>query len=401
VRRLVDAALAHLDRYHAEPAGDPLRRPTPPERATEFGAARDRLLEQEVRPALARYRHVLAEDMRRFGRHDDRPGLAWLPEGDSAYAALSRAHTTTGHSPDHLHQVGLDVIEALREEYAEVGMRVFGTGDRTEIFRRLTTDPALRWKNGDELLAGARNTIARAEAAAPKWFGALPEIPCDVQPVPDVEAPGAPFAYYFQPPLDGARPGVYYANTHNAHERDRFVSEVTAFHEAVPGHHLQLALAVERTDLPPLRRLCDVNAAIEGWALYAERLADEMGLYSDGVARLGMLAMDSMRAGRLVVDTGLHARGWSRQRAVDFLRDTTPMSDLEISNEVDRYIAYPAQALSYMVGRLEIQRMRRESERRLGSAFDLRAFHDLILGNAPLPLDVLEKAVSGHYGVTA
>jgi uncharacterized protein (DUF885 family) len=212
--------------------------------------------------------------------------------------------------------------------------------------------------------------------------------------VPENEAPGAPMAYYVWPSLDGQRPGIYFANTDRATERDRFVSEVTAFHEAVPGHHFQITIAQELAHLPMFRRLVMPNAYAEGWGLYTERLAEEMGLYSGDVYRLGMLAMDSMRAGRLVVDTGMHAKGWSRAQAVAYLRENTPMADLDINNEVDRYIAYPGQALSYMVGRLEIQRVRRAAEESLGSRFDIRAFHDVVLGNGPLPLAVLDEVVT-------
>jgi uncharacterized protein (DUF885 family) len=337
---------------------------------------------------------VLAGEIAPHGRPDDRPGLCFLPGGDATYAALTRVHTTTDRSPEDLHRVGLDLAEQLRAQYADLGAKVFGTTDQVEIFRRLATDPGMRWRDGDELIASARAAIERAEAALPHWFGVLPDQRCEVRPVPAAEAPGAPLAYYFQPPLDGSRPGVYYANTDQAQDRNRFLSEVTAFHESVPGHHLQLALAIQRTDLPPLRRLADVNATIEGWALYAERLAEEMGLYSDDVARLGMLAMDSTRAARLVVDIGLHAKGWSREDAVTYLRENTPLSAVEIGSEVDRYIAYAGQALSYMVGRLEIDRIRAETRRRLGAGFDLRAFHDVVLGNCPLPLGVLDRVLS-------
>lgn len=244
------------------------------------------------------------------------------------------------------------------------------------------------------MLASARNAIDRAEAEVPTWFGITPGQRCQVRPVPTAEAPGAPFAYYFSPSLDGTRPGVYYANTHLVEQRYRFTSEATTFHETLPGHHLQLTIAIERTDLPLLRRVADINAFIEGWGLYSERLADEMGLYTDDLARLGMLTMDSMRAGRLVVDTGLHALGWSRHQAVQFLRQHTPMAALEIDSEVDRYIALAGQALSYMVGRLEIQRIRDDASRRLGPGFDIRAFHDLVLGGGALPLSVLDTVVS-------
>ncbi|WP_091449725.1 DUF885 domain-containing protein [Actinokineospora iranica] len=395
VRRLVDAAVAHLDRYLTSPvATDPLLAQKLVGEDNGFAAERERVVSEIVRPAFARYRAALADEIAPHGRADDRPGLCALPGGDAAYAALSRVHTTTDLTPEELHQTGLDLIAALREEYAELGARVFGTQDQTEIFQRLISDPDLRWRDGDELLEHARAAIERAEAAAPGWFGRLPGQRCRVEPVPAAEAPGAPAAYYMPPSLDGLRPGVYYANTDRAHERDRFLAEVTAFHEAVPGHHFQLTLAMELAELPLLRRLADVNAYVEGWGLYTERLAEEMGLYSDDVARFGMLAMDSMRAGRLVVDTGLHAKGWSRDQAVAYLRENTPLSVLEIGNEIDRYIAYPGQALSYMVGRLEIQRIRAAAQARLGDRFDIRAFHDLILGGGPLPLTVLDEVVA-------
>jgi uncharacterized protein (DUF885 family) len=398
VRRLVDSAVDHLDRYLADPAADPLLTPATEGPDRHFVAERALLVEKAVRPAMEKYRQVLAEELQPAARSDSKPGLCWLPDGDAAYAALSRVHTTTDRTPDELHQLGLDVIAGLRDEYAEIGSRVFGTANQAEIFHRLATDPAMRWSNSEELLAHARAAVARAEEEMPKWFGILPRQRCEVLPVPPAEAPGAPFAYYFQPSLDGRRPGVYYANTFRAHERDRFLSEVTAFHEAIPGHHLQLTIAIERTELPLLRRLADINATIEGWALYTERLADEMGLYSDDVARLGMLAMDSMRAGRLVVDTGLHAKGWTRDQAIAYLRENAPLSIVEIGREVDRYIAYAAQALSYMTGRLEIQRFRAEAEQRLGALFDIRAFHDLVLRNAPLPVGVLDEVVASWNG---
>ncbi|GGS17592.1 DUF885 domain-containing protein [Actinokineospora fastidiosa] len=396
VRRLVDNAVAHLDRYLAD-GPDPLLTQAMPGEDRGFEAERERVVAEVVRPAFARYRQALVDEIAAHGRPDDRPGLCALPDGDAAYARMVRVHTTTDRTPDELHQTGLDIIAGLREEYAELGAKVFGTRDQAEIFRRLIEDPALRWSSAEELLNHARACIERAEAVAPQWFGRLPSQRCQVEAVPANEAAGAPAAYYMQPSMDGLRPGVYYANTHEAEKRDRFLSEVTAFHEAVPGHHFQLTIALE-LDLPLLRRIADVNAYTEGWGLYTERLAEEMGLYSDDVARIGMLAMDSMRAGRLVVDTGLHAKGWSREQAVAYLRENTPLSAVDINAEVDRYIAYPGQALSYMVGRLEIQRIRREAEARLGERFDIRGFHDVVLGNGMLPLSVLDEVVRGWQG---
>ena len=400
VRRLVDAAMAHLDRHLADREGDPLLRPPAAPADAAFEAERGRLVADFVRPALARYRGVLGT-LATSARPDDRPGLCWLPDGEAAYAALSRVHTTTRRTPGELHAIGLEVIAGLREEYAQLGERVFGTADQEEIFRRLATDPAMRWTDGEELLAHARATITRAEAEMANWFGVLPGRPLKVRPVPASEAPGAPFAYYHQPPLDGSRPGIYFASTYQADQRDRFISEVTAFHEGIPGHHLQLSIAIEQTQLPLLRQLADINATIEGWALYSERLADEMGLYSDDIAKLGMLAMDSKRAARLVVDTGIHAMGWTRDQAIDYVRQNTPAGALETSEEINRYIGYPAQALSYMIGRLEIQRFRAEATHRLGSAFDIRSFHDLLLTSGPLPLDVLDGLVSAWPGRAA
>ncbi|HWC83704.1 MAG TPA: DUF885 domain-containing protein [Pseudonocardiaceae bacterium] len=395
VVHLVDAAIKHIDRYLADPQHDPLRTPVPPEGAlADFTTRRDEVLADTVRPAFARYRDMLAAEVLPVARPSDRPGLHYLAEGAATYQAMIAVNTTTDRTPEDLHATGLAIIDSLAREYAEIGRRVFGTDDLQEIFRRLRTDPALRWDSGEELLAAARAAIERAEAAAPGWFGRLPGQRCQVRAVPDNEAPGAAAAYYMQPALDGSRPGVYFANTHRVTERFRQEAESTAFHEAVPGHHFQLTIALELTDLPLLRRIADVNAYIEGWGLYSERLADEMGLYSDDIARLGMLTADSMRAGRLVVDTGIHAKGWTRAQTIDYLRQNTPMSEVEIEAETDRYIASPGQALSYMVGRLELQRLRGVAERALGERFDIRAFHDLVLGNGPLPLSVLEEVVS-------
>jgi uncharacterized protein (DUF885 family) len=393
VAHLVRAAIAHLDRYLADPAGDPLLRAAPPADHPSFAEDRERVLAEVVRPAFARYRDALAAELTPAGRPPERSGLCWLPEGEAMYAGLSRAHTSTGRLPDELHRTGLDLIARLTGEYAEIGERVFGVTDQPTIFDRLRNDPALRWRDGEELLASARAVIERAEAEAPNWFGRLPSSPCRIEPVPPAEAPGTPAASYTRPSLDGLRPGTYFANTYQAEQRSRVTSEATAFHEAVPGHHVQQTIALELTDLPMLRRIADVNAYSEGWGLYCERLADEMGLYSGDLARLGMLTLDSMRASRLVVDTGIHARGWSRQQAIDYMMVNTPMPPLEIVAEVDRYIAVPGQALSYMVGRLEIQRIRAAAAERLGERFDVRAFHDLVLAGGPLPMTVLDGVV--------
>ncbi|NGY62626.1 DUF885 domain-containing protein [Lentzea sp. NEAU-D13] len=373
MRRHLQTATTRLERFLASPAQ---------EWEGEFSG--------EIRTAIAGYRDVLASTE---GRSDDQPGLCWLPEGEQNYANLVRNYTTASYTPDELHRLGLDLIAGLREEYAEIGSRVWGTRDVPEIFHRLRTE--LLWAGEDEMVAHAVEAIARAEAEAPNWFGRMPAVGCQVRPVDEAERQTAAIAFYQPAPVDGSRPGTYWLNPLGATERSRTLSEVTAFHEAVPGHHYQLTVAAE-TDLHNMRRFAFIEAYLEGWGLYTERLADEMGLYSSDEQRFGMLSLDAMRAGRLVVDTGLHAFGWTRQQAVDFLRENTVMTEPEINSEVDRYIETPGQALAYMVGRLEIQRVRAEAAARLGDRFDVREFHDLVIGLGPVPLSVLDQQVTAR-----
>jgi uncharacterized protein (DUF885 family) len=375
----VAAAIADLDAYLADPAADPLA-----------GADRERLLETLVRPAFAGYRALLYDELAPRGRSDDRPGLCWLPDGAATYAALAAMHTTTARPPEELHRTGLGLIEALAEEYVELGGPLFGVRTAGEVHERMRT---LRFTTEAEILAVCRAAMDRAEAAAQSVLGRLPAHPCGLEPVPALRAASASSAAYAPGPLDGSRAGVFHINTNRPAERDRCVVEANVFHETVPGHHVQISLAQELTGVPLLRRVAWVNSYMEGWALYSERLADELGLYSDGIARLGMLANDSMRSARLVVDTGLHHYGWSRQRVVDYLRANTVMSEVEIQSETDRYIESPGQALSYMVGRLELRRIRDGAAQALGTAFDLRAFHDVVLGGGPLPMAVLDEVV--------
>jgi uncharacterized protein (DUF885 family) len=392
VRRRVAAALTAIDDYLANPAGDPLRRPPLHD---SRDAERDRLLADVVRPAFRAYRQVLSEEIAPHSRDDDRPGLCWLPGGEANYVALAHTHTTTRHTPEELHRIGLDLLERLDEEYATMGSGVFGPSTAEQVRQRMRADPAMRWDSAEAMLASARATIHRAEQAAPRWFGLIPAQRCGLDATPSDHAPHTSAASYLPGALDGSRAGTFYLNTYRATERDRWVVEANAFHEAVPGHHFQITLAQHLTELPALRRFAWINSYFEGWALYCERLADEIGLYSGDVARLGMLANDSLRAARLVVDTGLHAFGWSRDRVVDFLREKTVMNEVEVQQETDRYIEDPGQALSYMVGRLEIQRLRATAEAELGDGFDIRAFHDLVLGGGPLPMDVLDDVVRG------
>ncbi|ONI83541.1 hypothetical protein ALI22I_34195 [Saccharothrix sp. ALI-22-I] len=339
-------------------------------------------------PGVREYRDALAADVLPHGREDDRAGVCWLPDGEQLYASAARRHTTTGRTADELHRMGLEVLDGLAAEYATLGKEVFGTSDVSEVFTRLQNGP--RWRDGAEMVAAARAIVRKAEAAAPQWFRQVPEEKCVVRTYPD-GTPAATPPSYLMGAVDGSRPGTYSVNP--AQLSGKHNAEALAFHEAVPGHHFDGATRMARTDLSVWRRTAGVSAFAEGWALYAERLADEMGLYSDSLARLGMLTFDSMRAGRLVVDTGLHAFGWSRARAVEFLLANTPMAPDLVESEVDRYLANPGQALAYMVGRLEIQRLRRDAETRLGDAFDVRDFHEVVLSEARVPLSTLADLV--------
>jgi uncharacterized protein (DUF885 family) len=353
-----------------------------------------------IRPAYARMVATLTDRLLPVARDDEHCGLAWIDDGPAIYATLVAQHTTLDLSPDEIHAIGMEeVTEKLPAEYAEVGGRLFGISDPARILDRLRTDPALRYRAGDEVLADARDAFEDASAAMGDWFGRLPKAPCSIEVVPDFLAPDSPSAYYFPPPGDGSRSGIYYVNTDKPENKARYETASIAFHEAIPGHHLQLAIAVELDHLPSFRRFSLGNTAyVEGWGLYAERLADDMGLYDDDLELIGMLAADSIRACRLVVDTGMHALGWSRSKAIEFMAANTPVSVDEVTIEVDRYIGMPAQALAYKLGQREILRLRDASRAALGARFDVKQFHDVVLGSGAVALPVLVDLVDAWAG---
>ena len=245
----------------------------------------------------------------------------------------------------------------------------------------------------EQVEATARDALARASAAMPRFLGRLPRTSCEVKRIEPHEEKDAPIAYYRQPAVDGSRPGAYYVNTYHPETRPRFESESLAFHEAVPGHHVQIALAQEMSYVPAFRKHLGVTAFVEGWGLYAERLADELNLYSSPLTRMGRLSMEAWRAARLVVDTGIHALGWSRADAVRFLLENTTMAANNIENEVDRYIGWPGQALAYKLGELEILRLRTKAQHALRARFDLGRFHDVVLGNGAVSLPALSREI--------
>jgi uncharacterized protein (DUF885 family) len=399
----VRAAVRQLDTYLASPvADDPLLHPPPPA-GTDARSFRERLAEVvagSVRPAMARYRDLLAGPVLERARPDDRCGLAHVPGGEAVYRAAVRRHTTTDRDPAQLHQLGLDLVAGLAEEYRELGARVLGTADMDQVLHRLREDPALRFATAAEILASGRDALERATAALPAIVGRVPRAPCRVDEMSAYEAEDAVLGYYQPAAADGSHPGVHWLNTSAPATRTRYEYEALAFHESVPGHHLQFALAQELEELPRFRRFGYVTAFSEGWALYTERLADEVGLYSGDLERFGMLSFDSWRACRLVVDTGLHQLGWSRDQAIDYLLANSALTRTNVENEVDRYVAMPGQALAYMVGRLELVRLRELAQARLGGRFDLRVFHDLVLGTGGVPLTVLAEVVDERLAGT-
>ncbi len=390
--RGVRAAMAQIDKVLASAELSGLQRSLDDADDT-FAGDQDRLIESSVRPAIEQYRAFLMDEALPVGRPDDKPGLCWFPGGDEAYRMLIRAYTSGAHTPEELHATGVAITERLREEFAEVGTRLWGTNDVADIHSRLRNDADLRYASSEEIVASAIDVVRRAELAAPEWFGVVPSVACAVEPVPAALADGSAPAYYFTGALDGSRVGTYFVNATKPHERFRHLAEAIAFHEAVPGHHFQLTIAQERVDGHMVFSVFGDMASAEGWGLYAERLADEMGLYSSDLTRMGMLSADGWRAARLVVDTGLHAMGWSRQDAIDWMTSHVPMGQLEIESEVDRYVSRPAQALCYLVGRLELDARRRESADRLGERFSVRDFHDLVLRTGPVALPALASAV--------
>jgi len=390
VARSVQAAIDQLDIVLGTADLAALRRVVGDDDA--FEAEQDRLIEHEVAPALRTYRAVLADEMLPAGRDDDHPGLSWLAGGDEMYRATIRYSTSTNRSAEELHALGLRIIDQLNREFAEVGQRIWGTSDVAAIHERLRTDPALRYDSSEEIMETAISTVHRAEAAAPAWFGVIPDSACVVEAVPEAMAANSPAAYYYPGALDGSRSGTYFILTTEPTKRFRHLAEAVAYHEAVPGHHFQLTIAQQSGGHLVHQLLWDVTTA-EGWGLYAERLADEMGLYSNDVARLGLFSTDAWRASRLVLDTGLHAMGWTRAQAIEWMGRHAPISEVEIIAEVDRYIAMPGQALSYMVGRIEIERLRALSTETLGERFNVRDFHDMILRCGPVPPPALSAAV--------
>ena len=353
-----------------------------------------------VYPADGAFLKVLKDDY--LAETRDEPGLWSAPRGDVLYRILTRSWTTLDLDPREVHRIGMDelrTIDAARRKIAAAA----GAADPKEYRARLDADPANTPGSKEELLDRAREDIERAMAIAPRFFGTLPKASCEVKAVEEFKEKDAPFAYYFAPATDGSRGGTYYANGYDLPSRKYTKLATTTYHEAVPGHHFQIALEQENPNLSTFRRLgarIVGGSYVEGWGLYSEKLADEMGLFRDDAERFGMLDAVAWRAARLVVDTGLHALRWTRQQSIDFLLQTG-LSETDAAIETDRYIAWPGQALTYMIGCREIEKLRRELTARDGSRFDLRAFHDAVLAHGSLPLATLSRELPNWVATPA
>ncbi len=323
-------------------------------------------------------------------------GLAALPEGAKCYDALIEFHTDTKLTASEIHDLGMAELQGIQREMVEVGAATYGTQDMAVIVERMNSAPENFYRSKEHVLDFARATIGRAKEAMPRFFGRLPATDVEVVSMPAESSSTPNDAYYREGSRREQRPGRYYIGTKEAETTSLISGESTAFHEAIPGHHFQLTIADELPARPEYLRSMWSTAFVEGWALYGERLADEAGLYSTPAARFGMLGWQAVRAARLVVDTGLHAKGWTREQAVTFFMESTPMKREEAEGQIDRYISYPGQALAYTIGQKKITELRKKAERELGARFDIRAFHDAVLGSGTIKLQVLEAIVDEH-----
>jgi uncharacterized protein (DUF885 family) len=404
VAPLVEQAIGWADTILAQPGLGPSVSPRPPagwDQAEEWELQRRTVAEDVVKPALARWVATITELLPR-ARPSGQAGLVHLPGGAEDYARAIRVYTTLPLGPEELHQTGLDQIAELEARAVELGAGLGlsgpglsgpGLSGLDEVFA------AIRDSSGQippaEAIRQATIAVRRAEARAAEVFPAPLPPPCDVTPMPEVVAASGAAPHYSPPRLDGGRPGTFWFNTERPTAGTGWDIEAVAFHEAVPGHHLQLSRLQLLSELPALQRQRSITAFSEGWGLYAEQLAGETGLYTDDRARLGAISASLMRAARLVVDTGIHAFGWSREQALEFMVAHVPMPPEFLAGEIDRYVVMPGQALAYLTGKLEILRLREEARKRLGPAFSLPAFHAAVLDHGSLPLPALAGNIAG------
>jgi uncharacterized protein (DUF885 family) len=368
------------------PFGSPSARDKMPEFQQEFAA----LVARAINPATKRYADFLEQEYLPAAR--EATPVSANPNGAACYDASVLYHSSVPKTAQNVHALGRQQIDALTREMAAIGQRSFHTSDVPALLQQLRTAPQYKFKSREEKIAYSQAALARAKAAIPEWFGLLPKADVVIRPYPAFREKNAPNEY--NPPAeDGSRPAVFFISAYQAEKQSRVEDESTAFHETIPGHHLQGAIALERKEIHPIGRYLFNSGYAEGWALYTERLADEMRLFSSDVDRLGMLSSQALRASRLVVDSGLHTLGWTRQQAIDYMLAHTAESEHDVASEVDRYIIYPGQATSYMLGMLEIRAAREDAQKTMGPRFDIKAFHDRVLEDGAVPLTFLREKI--------
>jgi len=377
------------------PAESPFDSPSVRDKTPDFQKPFDLLVREQITPAFVRYRDFLEREYLPAAR--DAVAVAANPNGAACYEAAVRSFSSLAVPAKQVHSTGLEQVARLDAEMKAIAERSFGTGDVPKVLERVRTDKRYLFKNRDELIAYSQAALARSKAAMRDWFGLVPKADVVIQPYPKFREKSGPNEY--NPPAeDGSRPAVFFINAYQAETKSRAPAESTAFHETIPGHHLQGAIALERKEIHPIGRYLGNAGYQEGWALYTERLADEMHLYSGDLDRLGMLSSQALRAARLVVDSGLHALGWTRQQAIDFMLAHTAEPKDDIVSEVDRYIIYPGQATAYMLGQLEISKTREAAKQAMGQRFDIKAFHDRVLEDGAVPVSYLSTKIRAWAG---
>jgi uncharacterized protein (DUF885 family) len=373
----------------------PFDSPSVRDKTPEFQRSFDLLVREQILPAFARYRDFLQGEYLPAAR--EAVGVSANPNGAACYDASVRYFSSLSRTAKEVHATGLEQVARLDAEMKAIGERSFGTGDVPKLLERVRTGKPYVFKNREQLIGYSQAALGRSKAAMREWFGLLPAADVVIQPYPKFREKSGPNEY--NPPAeDGSRPAVFFINAYKAETKSRAPAESTAFHETIPGHHLQGAIALERKEIHPIGRYLGNAGYQEGWALYTERLADEMKLYSGDLDRLGMLSSQALRAVRLVVDSGLHALGWTRQQAIDFMLAHTAEPKDDVISEVDRYIIYPGQATAYMLGAIEISRLREEAKQAMGARFDIKAFHDRVLEDGAVPVSFLSRKIRAWAG---
>jgi uncharacterized protein (DUF885 family) len=372
------------------PAQSPFASPMQRDSTPAFRAEFEQVVTNELFPAMRRYRDFLANEYMAASRTEI--GIAANPNGVDCYRAAVRSFTTLDVPAQEIHEIGLREMDKIQNEMRTIAQRSYNTSDVPALLERMRTDPQFLFRSRQEIVDYADAAIGRARVAMPRWFGRLPQADVIIEPYQEFEERSAPGASYEIPGEDG-RPGKYRINTYKAEEQTKVGVESTAFHESIPGHHLQLAISQEREGAHIITRFTGNSGFSEGWGLYAERLADEMGLFSSDMDRMGLLSNEALRAARMVVDPGLHVMGWTREQAIDYMLRHTAENRQAVENEVDRYIGWPGQATAYMLGNLEIRRLREMAERELGPRFDIRTFHDKVLEDGTVTLPMLRGKI--------